>query len=184
MSLIEEALRRVQDIRPPASRTSAPRQTPLPPPVQQEHPQALQPTLRHRPSDDAAPVNPMLRGFAAKWIGLLAILGIVVGVSLWTYRFMETLRPVNVVLPTPPPAPIQLASESRLAPNTPTPPPQPVLKLTGVVEGVGEPFAIINEQIVRLGEDVDGAVLVAVEDNRARLRWKKSNEEVTLRTIR
>ena len=58
----------------------------------------------------------------------------------------------------------------------------PELKLNGVVEGVGEPFAIINGGIVRLGETIDGATLLEVKDDTVRLRWL--NQDLTLRTSR
>ncbi len=185
MSLIEEALRRVQDLRPP---TPSPRKTPAyppPPPADYSPPPKSVAARQPLELEDAAPVNPLLRGFAARWIGLLAVLGIVVGASLWMYRFVSTLHPTRVALPTPPAAPLMVASaQAPASKKVPALPPEPTLKLTGVVEGVGEPFAIINEQIVRLGEEVDGAVLVAVNDNRARLRRRDSNEEVNLQTIR
>lgn len=61
--------------------------------------------------------------------------------------------------------------------------PRPVrrqLELTGVVEGGGEPLAIINGQIMRVGETVDGATLIAVDRNTARLRHR--GQEIVLQT--
>ena len=56
----------------------------------------------------------------------------------------------------------------------------PELKLNGVVAGVGETFAIINGSIVRLGDSIAGATLVSVENDTARLRWQE--QELQLRT--
>ena len=90
----------------------------------------------------------------------------------------------------PPQAPAD-SSKSTLAPaasqttasheaSAKTPPPE--FALNGLVEGVGEPFAIINGQIVRLGESISGATLLEVKHDSARL--KRSDEELVLRTSR
>jgi len=62
-----------------------------------------------------------------------------------------------------------------------TPVPSPTqLELHGVVEGTGEPLAIINGRIVHLGETVEGATLVEVGKHTARLRRRK--RDIVLRT--
>ena len=66
---------------------------------------------------------------------------------------------------------------------TPAQPTESELKLNGVVEGIGEPFAIINDRIVRLGEYVEGAVLLSVGSNKATLR-SADEEELVLSTSR
>lgn len=62
----------------------------------------------------------------------------------------------------------------------PAVPKPPELQLNGVVEGVGEPFAIINGSIIRLGETIANATLVEIRSNSARLR--RRNQELVLRT--
>jgi len=59
---------------------------------------------------------------------------------------------------------------------------QPELELNGIVEGIGEPFVIINGRLVRLGETVEGATLLEVKKDTVRLRWL--DQELVLRTTR
>ena len=56
----------------------------------------------------------------------------------------------------------------------------PTLTLNGVVVGHGDPLAVINGHITRIGESVENAILVAVDSNSARLRWR--DQEFTLQT--
>ena len=57
---------------------------------------------------------------------------------------------------------------------------QPTLRLSGIVGGSGEPLAIINGMVVRVGEMVAGATLLEVGKDFARLRWR--DQDVVLRT--
>jgi hypothetical protein len=57
-----------------------------------------------------------------------------------------------------------------------------VLALNGVVRGVGEPFAIINGIIVRLGETIEDATLLHVDSEIATLRRK--GKDIVLRTAK
>ena len=57
---------------------------------------------------------------------------------------------------------------------------QPTLRLSGIVGGPGEPLAIINGSVVRIGEQVAGATLLEVGEDFARLRWR--DQDVVLRT--
>ena len=68
--------------------------------------------------------------------------------------------------PQPPPLPATPAL-------SPPPSSPPALTLNGVVVGVGEPFAIINGGFVRLGETIDGATLLEVTSDSAKLRWQE-----------
>ncbi len=74
------------------------------------------------------------------------------------------------------------ASQTNASHEASTKAPPPEFALNGLVEGGGEPFAIINGQIVRLGESISGATLLEVKHDSARL--KRSDEELVLRTSR
>lgn len=57
------------------------------------------------------------------------------------------------------------------------------LVLSGVVEGLGEPYAVINGSIVGIGERVAGLELMSISDGLVILK-RSSGEEVTLQVAR
>ena len=71
-------------------------------------------------------------------------------------------------------------ARSVLASTTASPVREHGLTLNGVVGGPGEPLAIINGEIIRLGETVNGATLVTVEESSATLR--RDGQDVVLQT--
>jgi len=190
MSLIEEALRRIQqEPIPPTPRQEAPGTAP---------PQATTPAPRIR---TRAPSTNIITAFAFASIGLGVLAIGLAGGSLWMSRQMlgrkgtatlPSARGTSQVTSTPRVAaePVATSSaEPAVKPEVVVPakreplrlrsqPPQ--LELNGIVEGVGEPLALINGRIVRLGETVQDATLLEVKDDTVRLRWH--NEELVLRT--
>ena len=58
----------------------------------------------------------------------------------------------------------------------------PALTLNGVVEGSGEPLALINDNVLRIGDTIEGATLVAVKADAATLRWR--DQELVLKTTK
>ncbi len=185
MSLIEEALRRVQDIGPPARAPKPPEAQPPSPPTPPSQPSPVPATSSSGP----APLpSAQMTAFAVKWIGASAVLAVVVGTGLWTYRVMITVKPTTVTLPHQSQADsaTALASTTAFAASTrslpPLEPKPPTLKLSGIVRGAGEPFAIINDHIIQVGDSVEGATLVAVKEDAATLRWL--DKELVLRTAR
>lgn len=103
-------------------------------------------------------------------------IGLLAGIVLW----MVWNRPIQPAAPaiaiagsTRPPAPER--SERLFAR-----PVMPTWQLSGVVEGTGESLAIINGHVVRVGETIDGAVVLEVTRDSARLRWR--DQDVALRT--
>ena len=196
MSLIEEALRRLGETPPTAA--------PEAPPRRWKEPAPASPTV-HAPAAEPAPTFPPPAARApmvtiGPWLGFWATIGgsvtlLVVGLllgTLWNARPSSHTRPhaspassvasvavsqVTAAMKTP------LVLEQPHALNrTATKPTLPRLELNGVVEGVGEPFVIINGQTVRLGETIEGATLVDVRDGVARFQWR--DKELALRTAR
>ena len=61
-------------------------------------------------------------------------------------------------------------------------PTKPRLTLSGVIGGPGEPMAIINGSLLGPGDAIEGATLLDVTGDSARLRWR--DEDVVLRLAR
>ncbi|MBI4342512.1 MAG: hypothetical protein HY599_04005 [Candidatus Omnitrophica bacterium] len=185
MSLIEEALRRVQD---PvvSSQQAAP-----PKPARKE---AKEPAETPAHSWPAAPPTPASGAPAQRATNALMAVAVVVmaltvaliaGGAMWMIRMGDGSAPASV---QPPPPALQPAVETpmseparmsdvptaaapveRLAPPTPLAQ-QDELRLSGIVEGVGDPYAVINGGIVGLGERVGRFTLVAIHNGAAVLR--------------
>ena len=199
MSLIEEALRRAQTTQPKPEAvsqealSSAPELPPRASPVPSQ-------TWR-APVQESWFVN-------VKWWLSLAVGGTtLVVLTLWGYSIIlrwqfsqmaatppeppRALVPSTAEVSVPvPPTPIQPAVAK--APTIPKPsvsPPartalarrkRPEFTLHGIVEGRGEPVAIINGMILRTGENVAGATLLEIDGDKAKLRWR--DEELVLST--
>lgn len=153
MSLIEEALRKAQEApRFPAPAFPAPQARPVP----------------QAPS--SPPAIPLATGAGLLLIGVLAWFW-------WGHRLSPLPAGPSARTPsvTPAPRPAAPAVAPRPAFRRP-----PLFQLTGVVAGPGEPLAIINGQIMKVGDTVSGATLLQVGSNSARLRW--GDEELVLKT--
>lgn len=182
MSLIEEALRRAQQAPPSAESPSgaAPSRPPEPPP-------------RSPPS--ARPAH-ALNG--AWWISLAAGGTLLLILTLWGYAIALRWQAAKISVPAATPQVSTVAKSPEPVQPTVTPPvsdgepsagttvptlikrTRPELVLNGVVEGRGEPLAIINGLIVRIGDSVAGATLLEIQGEEARLRWR--DEEWLLST--
>lgn len=183
MSVIEEALRRAQDpilseaegspATPPPSRAGASRERPL--------------VLAHStPGPDVSPLSRWARPFPSRALvaaltigGIAAVL--IIGGTAWR-RMSSTPHPM------PPPASASTVDEARptRAPSSVVPATaergatasRQAFLLTGVAEGNGEPYALINERIVRVGEAVGDATLVRVANGSVTLRHANGTETV------
>ena len=174
MSLIEEALRRAQEAgRIPESREPPP---PSPQPGQPPTPVA---SLRESPLTTA--VRPSRSWFEVALIGGGFVL--VIGLVVWEFwisfgpGISTATRPVTTAPRTDSQvvqASFRPASRKSLLP--------PHLELTGIVEGPGEPLAIINGNIMRVGDTVDEATLLEVRGDSARVHWR--DRELVLRLTR
>lgn len=124
--------------------------------------------------------------FVTAWVGIAVLVAGLVGGALWTHRLMVSAqRDVRPVPGIEPPA-TRLAQVPALEipdimTSAQSPQSGPGFQLNGIVEGVGEPFAIINGHITRLGETIGGAILLTVDEGSATLRLE-DNEELVLRT--
>ncbi|MBI3320147.1 MAG: hypothetical protein HYZ89_06135 [Candidatus Omnitrophica bacterium] len=163
MSLIEEALRR-------AERTTGQDAE------WQDH-QATEPGTPALPSRGGS----RLRARIEKGL-LVGGSALITGLVIWGARVSLTpsagrlRRPVASTRP----AGARVVQTAAFSPAMQKPLLQPTLRLSGIVGGPGEPLAIINGTIVRMGERVAGAMLLEVGEDFARLRWR--DRDVVLRT--
>ena len=162
MSVIDEALRRVQEQRQQEPQASVLPATP--------HDEALQSAARPRAaavaSPAAKPAGVTLRS-ALFGLGLGAALG-VVGWLMWVGVSARLLTPAGrAAMPLPAPA------DGRRSPP---------FQLTGVVQSAGDAMAIINGSVVRVGDAIDGATLVEIGKDSATVEWR--GRTVVLRTAR
>jgi len=176
MSLIEEALRRVKDpLVPPASATAQkPRKAAVP---QTPTAHSWPPTPPPSPVPPAAATpTTLLTMVTITILGLTAAL--IAGGAIWMWR---TLNTGNAPLVSPLAAP---AASGFPATNAPPEPPaaapeaRPEFHLTGIVEGLGEPYAVINGSIVAVGETVGQAVLLDIGEGTVKLRLADGKETV------
>jgi hypothetical protein len=136
-------------------------------------------------------------------VGLVLIMTVVllVGGAWWLGRMANhpMPQPSVVVLPppqmSPPAAPSAPRASDERIPRASLPGGKPrrrafasrqppALLLSGVVEGTGEPYAMINGVIVGVGDQVGGFRLVAIADGTARLLRLDGGEELVLRVPR
>ena len=157
MSLIDDALRRVND--PTKSDVAS-------------APGAEQPVLIHHWPVETARQIPARSSRRAVWILAVAgALAAVVVVGGWWSSGRWTK------LPTPPHA--SSASE----PTAPASRPPEEFVVSGIVEGLGEPYAVINGAIVGVGEQVGDATLIEITANTVRLR-RPDGRETTAQLLR
>jgi hypothetical protein len=168
MSLIEEALRRVQDPAAPPPPAAAEAAKP-----QAAHSWSVAPVAGARSTDALRPVAAGI---------LLAGVAAAIAAALWWSRTAPSATGAPSAV-----APAGAAAPSAVQPATSGPAaaaaPKEGLVLSGVVLGGGEPYAVINGVIVALGEQIEGATLERVEEGAAILRGRKG-ETMTLRVPR
>lgn len=180
MSLIEEALRRVQETMPPV-------------PVIRRSPAPQAPAHRTASAESAqdSSIPPAITPpFTLGGIGITALaVGLLIAASALTLRRPSAARsgqPAVASIPAetePQPAPAAEApAEEAAAPETVPIPEPPSLVLSGIALGSGDPVAIINGQILKIGDMIEGAVLADILPDAARVRWP--DREVTIRLAR
>ena len=175
MSLIEEALRRVKDpLVPPATTAKPP----------QKAASAQAPATAHSwpTTPSPAPSQPAAAAPAALLTMVtIAILGLtaalIFGGAIWMWRTLNGNARVdsaaepalNTTVPRAQPA----SATPAVSTNSP-----PEFNLTGIVEGSGEPYAVINGSIVATGETVGTATLLDIGQGTVTLRLANGKEAV------
>ena len=185
MSLIEEALRRMKDPIVPAAPKTA--QLPSKAKAEEAAPAHSWPTTT--PPSSTTPI-PAIQTNALVVVAaaILILTGIlVVGGVFWTRQALSQrisrVSPQASTSSTDSPA-------SRSKPNaaSDTNPGQGAiakrnqqdgLTLSGIVEGGGEPYAVINGSIVEVGEQVEDATLLEIANGSVKLR-RADGRDVTL----
>ena len=192
MSLIEEALRRLKEPlistpeTPPTSKKAAPQQS-----AQQDAAPAHSWSTASPATAVPPPPQPMTHALVAVAIAVLALtVVLIVGGTLWMKRTMGTAQPRTAepspaispspTLPTQGTQPLELTSQPPKTRAGTSPSNQNDLVLSGVVEGLGEPYAVINSMIVRVGEQINDATLISVMNGVVTLR-RTDGTDVTLR---
>ena len=182
MSLIEEALRRVQQPLPgeqtrPQQKPSAV-QTPPPAAAPAEAPPAhswettASPEPPSVPRPAAAPPTVVLVATAVLVVAILMFSG---GV-FWLGRMSSSAKSLRAK--TPRAAPAAAASAPAQVHDG-----QTYLVLSGVVIGVGAPYAVINGEIVAVGDSIGGATVQEITSN-AVLVGMDDGRQATLRVPR
>lgn len=185
MSLIEEALRRVKDplVPPPSTKPKTPQKASPPPAMPAPH--SWSTTAASAPSQSTnSPVTPLT-------LVTLAVLGLTVALSLggavWMWnnfgsRLSVTATPTTSEAVPEPSSDKSPQAGSRQAPaavarsaKVPTGS-HPDFKLTGIVEGLGEPYAVINGSIVAEGETIGEATLLKIAEGTVTLRLADGKE--------
>ena len=172
MSLIEEALRQVQDSAPLPSTSARPAATMPPRPV----PSPARPVNGPAPAassraDSAMPVAAMASLAVA---GLLSLAWQTGG---WWRAQVSRPEPTTRAV-----SPLAKGASLRSAVPTPAESSQPAFSLSGIVEQGGAKMAVVNNTIVQAGDLVDGARVLEVRRDSVWLRTK--NQDVILKTNR
>jgi len=118
-----------------------------------------------------------------KWVVLGGISGtLAAGIAVFTL-FLGRGVPQ-----APPPAAIKEAVPEIAKPVAPEPKPirfktkftrLPNLELNGIIKGRGKPIALINDEVLNVGDSVEGAVITKIGEESVNLVYK--NEEFILR---
>ena len=196
MSLIEKALRQAQE--PLSKSQQATAQTvpkPAPAAPAPVHSWLTTPMEPSAPSAPSAPVTTALIAVAGAVLILAAVL--IIGGTLWMKRSLGVRQPPrNAGASRAPAAPATATgAETVAAPQEPesaktpsatalpaaTSPDSPTL--TGTIEGLGKPYAMINGMIVSEGDSIGEWTLLGISKGSVKLR-RTDGHETTLRVPR
>ena len=197
MSLIEQALRRVQDpmvAHPPA----APPVSPPPAAAQpaQDAPAHSWPTTPQAGAPSASPPPLRVNTLMAIALGLFALSAVlVIGGAFWMGRVVGrpapsgpeptpllSAAPAPVAAPFPKPRPFKEIPRLSI-PWVKSAPAQGQYVLNGLIEGTGEPYAVINGMIFGVGERVGSATVVEIANGTVKL-LQANGKETALRVPR
>ena len=179
MSLIEEALRRMHD---PVITTTE-QKSPAPPPA--KRPRTIPPEPVHSwpttaSAGQAVRTNRLLIGMAA---AVLVLGTALLAIGVWWQRQQH-----RESRPSVPSLPAEAVTTNRSVRNaskksiksqpTPKASTEESLIISGVVEGLGEPYAVINGAIVAIGEAIGEFTLVKIADGSVTLRRTDGSERI------
>lgn len=196
MSLIEEALRRLQDPLIPAKPSPPPSKSGTAHEAPPAHSWPTTPSSATTPGGGAS--QPITRALIAVAAAIIALtVALFTGAALWWKRSMGSAQMRSAASTTPMPTrhaspPLQAPQSVETAGTAPStsppkrhasPAPSNDLVISGVVEGLGEPYAVINGAIVRAGEQVNDATLLRIADGVVVLR-RADGTEMTLQVPR
>ena len=199
MSLIEEALRRMKDpilTAQPAPPSTAPKRKP------DDTPAAHSWSAMARPASAQPRTINALIGVTLAVLTLTAVF--LAGGAFWLSRTLSKSQAAPIPVVTPQPTTVGLSPNPTASevpeppivnpvPSEPTPTPAPEappapqdqpqakekITLTGIVEGSGEPYAVINGSIVGVGEEIWGLTLVGIGNGSVKMR-RHDGSETTL----
>ena len=195
MSLIEEALRRLKD---PALPTQ-PAPSPTAPKTEPDNAPAAHSwsAISRRAAHSSASQPQTTNALVAVTVAVIALTAaFIAGSVFWMDRTLGQHNPVPIAPAPPPPAldpvPVPQATMSEL-PEPPPAPPEPTpassqaqapapkdeVILTGIVEGSGQPYAMINGSIVGVGEQIQGLTLLEIANGTVKVR-RDDGSETTL----
>jgi hypothetical protein len=164
MSLIEEALRRLND--PLLKETAPPTPAGAPAPA---HPWQVSPQTPSGSRPRALTANPLQ--LVALSIGVLTTT-LLIGGAFWLGRILSGASTQAAAV-----------SAAATAQETVPPPQEPEPKLTGIVVGGGAPYAVINGTIAGLGDQVGAFRLQEIVEGAVTLR-RDDGTELVLRAKR
>lgn len=168
MSLIEQALRRSQGSVIP--KVEAPPRT-AGQSQQEDAPRAhAWPLTSPRAVSDTAPTARPRHGLNVVAITIMSVAALsVVGGVVWRRRTLSGHAPRTLQATQRTGGPLQVSPPSAA---------QRDLVLSGVVEGLGEPYAVINGMILGLGDQIDNATLVEVGSGMVKLRRADGSDAI------
>ncbi len=173
MSLIEEALRRIQDPSIPKGGATATPQNPQAP-AQEPPPAHSWPTAPASPTATSPQTPRALNAVAVAIVGLTAVL--LLGGIIWLGRTRNGTA--SAPEPAPVAAPAQQAATPQAAPTPVQKPAWQEMVLSGIVVGVGEPYAVINGEIVGRGDRIGNATLLDIAQDSVTIQLPNGKETV------
>jgi len=176
MSLIEDALRRVQE--QASGKKNAETDVPAPPAAEAGQQGASAHSWPTTPSPFAQPPAQQLNVVALAILAVTA--GLLIGGVLWLGRTIarrpaaasgQEAQPAQTAVGTPAPSAQKPArSDKAFGSNE--------FVLSGVVLGLGDPYAVINGKIAGVGERIGGATLLAIASDSVTLRLANGKEQI------
>jgi hypothetical protein len=174
MSIIEEALRRAQG----SASATPPQTSPVQGPKVAPAPETRAPahSWQAPPAQEAPGLQPAPLNVVALAILVLTV-GLIIGGAYWmgrSFRSGAAVRQATIH----PAASAERAESPARKPAKRQAPAGKAIVLSGVVEGSGEPYAVINGEIYAVGERIGDATLGTISNGAVTLRHDNGRETV------